>query len=251
MLFKGSGSSADAVIEGDLKAYRGEAVRDRHIVRGRRLPVGPRPKRIPSSAPRQRRSARAQALLAEWRSPLRPSAAPMLEYWRELESAWALDLDLEKARRRSISRTAWRDARWTLPPTGAIPGRRAVRAPRAKAGPLRGSLRPPPPAEACLAEPPCHGPGRGSPRRCAAKPWNYSISGLVLELDCARLSAYHELAAGDPRARPTSPTSPSASSASASPIRLEDRRAAEKRFLIRFFYDLRLRRSDARTRGAD
>ena len=81
----------------------------------------------------------------------------------------------------------------------------------------------------------------------------YAISGAVLELNCARIAAYHELSAGEPRAAAdVANLALSASSAVRIALsRLGDRRARrEIGFLLALFYDLRLRairRANARS----
>jgi len=131
MLFKGAVPPLTAVIEGDLKAYRGEADAIGILCAGGRLPLGPRPERIPASAlsPKTERRARRPSRRVGARR-LRPLAAPMLEYWRELESAWALDLDLEEGE--TEVHIPDRLARCAMDPPSdwAIPGRRAASASR-------------------------------------------------------------------------------------------------------------------------
>jgi hypothetical protein len=221
---------------------------------GGRLPLGPRPNAYLLPRLAKDGAPRAQALLAEWAlAAYGPSAAPMLEYWRELESAWALDLDLEEGETEvhipdRLARCAmdppsdWGDP-WKA-------GSERLAQKRDRCEDLFDHLRR---AEACLAEASLAMGQAAEARALRGEALEYSISGSVLELDCARLSAYHELAAGDPRAAADiANLALSASSAVRKALSaLSDRRARrEVRFLIRFFYDLRLRairRANARS----
>jgi hypothetical protein len=90
-------------------------------------------------------------------------------------------------------------------------------------------------------------------RAVAGEAREYAISGSLLELNCARLSAYRELAAGDFRAAgDIANLALSASAAVKKALRrLPDPRSRrELSFLVTFYYDLRLRairRSNARS----
>ena len=126
----------------------------------------------------------------------------MLEYWRELESAWAVDLDLEEGD--SAVHMPEAAARYASdpPPTGAIRGRRASSAWPSSASAARSS--------STTSASPKPSISRGEVQtmfpegelsdekpRSIREALEYAISGSVLELDCARLAVYHELAAGD------------------------------------------------------
>jgi hypothetical protein len=183
-------------------------------------------------------------------------AAPMLEYWRELGSAWSIDLDVEEGdcavhRPESMSRRAsdppadWGD------PWMAGPERLARK--RGRCEELFDHLRL---AEAKLSEAMSMVPSAElaeAKRAVGGEASEYAISGSVLELDCARLSSYHELAAGDSRAAADiANLALSASSAVRKALaRLPDRRARrEMGLIIEIFYDLRLRairRANARS----
>ena len=270
VLFKTAVPPLPTVIEGDLAAYGmgagdGEARAEAAdaiglLCTGGRLPLAPRPNayllpRLAASArPRSDEGPRAQALLAEWASAAYgPSAAPMLEYWRELESAWAIDLDIGEgdcavhmpdsaSRYASDPPVDWGDP-W-------IAGAERLAYRRGRCEELFDHLRR---AESMLSEarePISEGAAGRAVAREAAE---YAISGSLLELDCARLAVYHELAAGDPRAAADiANLALSASSAVRKAFsRLPDRRARrEMGLLILVFYDLRLRairRANARS----
>ncbi len=180
----------------------------------------------------------------------------MLEYWRALESAWAVDLDLEAgdsavlmpeaaARYASEPPADWGD------PWKASVERLAFK--RERCEELFDYLRV---AEAKLsAAKDVFSEGELSGEKLAVirEASEYAISGSVLELDCARLSVYHELAAGDARAAADiANLALSASSALRKSLtHLPDRRARrEMGLLIGLFYDLRLRairRANARS----
>jgi hypothetical protein len=177
----------------------------------------------------------------------------MLEYWRELESAWAIDLDIGEgdcavhmpdsaSRYASDPPVDWGDP-W-------IAGAERLAYRRGRCEELFDHLRR---AESMLfeaREPISEGAAGRAVAREAAE---YAISGSLLELDCARLAVYHELAAGDPRAAADiANLALSASSAVRKAFsRLPDRRARrEMGLLILVFYDLRLRairRANARS----
>jgi hypothetical protein len=81
----------------------------------------------------------------------------------------------------------------------------------------------------------------------------YAVSDAILELDCARLSAYHELAGGDARAAAdiANLALSAAGAARKSLSKLPDKRSRrEMSLLVGTFYELRLRairRSNARS----
>ena len=257
VLFKTAVPPLSAVIEGDLVAYLGAADAVGILCAGSRLPLAPRPNayllpRLAAALPARDAgdAPRAPAILADWaRAAYGPAAPPMLAYWRELESAWSIALDIEEGECAvhipdSLSRYAadppadWGD------PWRASAERLALRRDRCEE--LFDHLRR---AEGFLAE----GAAAASSAAAAAEGAEYPISGSVLELECARLSAYHELAAGDRRAAADiANLALSASGAVRKALgRLPDRRSRrEARLTIELFYDLRLkaiRRANARS----
>jgi len=269
-LFKSAVPPLAAVIEGDLAAYGGGAPEDAAdaigiLCAGGRLPLAPRPNvylmpRLAASARNPSRSG-VQDLLSDWTEATHgPTAAPMLEYWRELGSAWSIDLDLLAGdcavhRPESMSRCAsdppadWGD------PWMAGPERLARK--RGRCEELFDHLRL---AEAKLSEAISMIPGAFAEETQAeakgavgGEASEYAISGSVLELDCARLSSYHELAAGESRAAADiANLALSASGAVRKALsRLPDPRARrEMSLIIEIFYDLKLRairRANARS----
>ena len=161
-LFKGAVPPLASVIEGDVAAYRGIGVAAIGILcAGGRLPLSPRPNAalLPLLAASRGGSSLAASALADW-----AGSETMIDYWRELEAAWAIDLSVVTDEADS----------------------RILAAKRERCEELFDHLRR---AEARLAE-------AGDARENA----EYAISGSILELNCARLSAFHELAAGDPGA---------------------------------------------------
>jgi hypothetical protein len=269
-LFKGAVPPLTTVIEGDLAAYR-DADAVGILCTGGRLPLGPRPNvallpRLAASGRDAAAPPRAPGLLADWAlAAYGPASEPMVEYWRELEAAWALDLDLEEGETavhmpEALSRYAMDPpADWGDPWTATLE-RLAFK--RGRCEELFDHLRR---AEAKLAEaeiavsgpdspePNSDGPTQAAIRALGGEASEYAISGAILELNCARLAAYHELAAGEPRAAADiANLALSASAAVRKALsRLPDRRARrEIRFLVELFYDLRLRairRANARS----
>ncbi|MGA2545633.1 MAG: DUF4838 domain-containing protein [Rectinemataceae bacterium] len=263
VLFKGAVPPLTTVIEGDLAAYR-EADAVGILCTGGRLPLGPRPNvaLLPRLAASHRDSAspetapRAPELLADWAgAAYGPAAGPMVEYWRELEAAWALDLDLEEGETAvhvpdSLSRYAMDPpADWGDPWKASLE-RLAYK--RGRCEELFEHLRR---AEAMLSAASAAVAESESPetRTVRGEASEYAISGAILELNCARLAAYHELAAGEPRAAADiANLALSASSAVRKALSsLPDHRARrEIGFLVELFYDLRLReirRANARS----
>ncbi len=264
MLFKGAVPPLMAVIEGDMAAYGGGADSVGILCTGGRLPLGPRPNvallpRFAASCRDTGTSAplpRAPELLADWAlAAYGPAAEPMLGYWSELEAAWAVDLDLEEGETGvhmpdGFSRFASDPpADWGDPWMAGL-DRLALK--RGRCEELFDHLRA---AESKLAEAVWLATVSASNdgRAVLGEASEYVISGAVLELNCARLAAYHELSAGDPRAAAdVANLALSASSAVRIALsRLGDRRARrEVGFLVALFYDLRLRairRANARS----
>jgi hypothetical protein len=258
-----------AVIEGDLAAYRdggGEGRADvvGILCTGGRLPLAPRPNAalLPRLAASPGGTSREEAFDDWSKAAYGAAAAPMRDYWSELESAWAIDLDLEEGETgirmpESFSRYAidppadWGD------PWKASADRLARKRDRCEElfDHLRlaeAKLSEATAAAAKLSEATASAQGREA-RAILGEASEYAISGAILELDCARLSAYHELAGGDARAAADiANLALSASSAVRKALSaVPDRRARrETRLLISVYYDLRLRairRANARS----
>jgi hypothetical protein len=257
-LFKGAVPPLPAVIEGDLAAYRGgedgSADAIGLLCGGGRLPLAPRPNAalFPLLASDPARGA--GPALADWVGAAYRGAEggrAMLEYWRELEGAWAVDLDLEEGDTDVHMPISLAEAALDPPADWGDPwkaGAARLAARRERCEELFDHLRR---AEARLAE--AEGSGGAPEASVRAEAAEYAIAGSVLELNCARLSAYHELAAGDPgAAADIANLALSASAALRGALaRLGDRRARrETRLVIGLFYDLRLRalrRANARS----
>jgi hypothetical protein len=263
-LFKGALPPLAAVIEGDIAAYA-EADSICLLCAGGRLPLGPRPNpyllprlaagRAKAAPPREMAGLR-ERVLADWaRAAYGEAAAPMLEYWRELEAAWAIDLDLREGDTAvhlpgspslyaSDPPSDWGDP-WKA-------GLERLKAKRDRCEELFDHLRL---AEARLSEAMRIDSAAGSPeaRALRGEASEGAISGAFLELDCARLSAYHELASGDGRAAADiANIALSVSEAVREALKaLPDRRSRrEIGFLVYLYYDLRLRairRANARS----
>jgi hypothetical protein len=254
LLFKAAVPPLGAVIEGDLAAYRAAGAEAVGILcTGGRLPLAPRPNvaMLPSLAALPLAAlgrGRASEILANWAAAAYGKAkGPMLEYWRELEAAWAIDLDIEDGETALYTPSSPRlyaseaIADWGDPWKTSLE-RLAARRDRCEE--LFDHLRR---AEARLAE------ATAMDQTARREEMEYAISDAVLELDCARLSVYHELAGGDARAAADlANLALSASGAARKAFsRLPDARARrEMRLLIGVFYDLRLRtirRANARS----
>jgi hypothetical protein len=258
-LFKGAAPPLSVAIEGDLAAYRGSGIDDGAdaigiLCGGGRLPVGPRPNAALLPILAAWPSRKAEAALDEWaRAAYGEASVPMLDYWRELEAAWAVDLDLNEGEAEvhapeSLSPAASPPADWG-DPWKAGAGRLAEK--RARCEELFDHLRR---AESSLAEGRAAADvGKATGDSVLDEADEYAISGSILELNCARLSAYHELAEGDARA--AADIANLALSAEAAVrkafARLPDPRARrEMRLTIDLFYDQRLRemrRANARS----
>ncbi len=234
LLFGGAVPPLTAVIEGDLAAYRTAGADAICLLRGGcRLPAAPRPNAfaMPRLAgyrdgPVGAGSAPGSgAVLADWvRAAYGGAAEPMLDYWRELEKAWAISLDIEEGDCEprdsgegiGIAREAPAD--WGDPRAS---GAARLAARRDRCEELFDHLRAAEKAlsEARAAASPAGAPGLGADSAggadsaasadgadriaaaaVAAESDEYAVSGTRLELECARLSAYYELAAGDERA---------------------------------------------------
>jgi len=268
LLFKGAVPPLGTTMAADLAWYSGEspdssgarASKVGILLTGGRLPLAPRPNlwlfpRLAALGPGG--PAALEALLADWAgAAYGQAAAPMLRYWKALEAAWAIDLDLEPGETENRIPAPLRNAVQEPPadwgdPWLANAERLGQRRGRCEA--LFDLLRE---AEAALAEAAASDkapseavvPTEAAPRRQAKAALRereeYAFAEAVLELDSARLAAYHELASGERRA--AADLSLLARSALDGLYRaaraLPDRRARrELRFLGFFYYDLRLR----------
>ena len=266
-LFKGAAPPLSAVIEGDVAAYRGVATGAAAgagrgadaigiLCGGGRLPIGPRPNAAILPALAADPSRKAQAVLQGWaEAAYGAAAAPMLEYWRELEAAWAVDSELCEGETEihtpgSLARSAvdppadWGDP-WKA-------GAARLAAKRGRCEELFDHLRR---AEARLAEgrAAAAGPEEASGNSIVRETDEYAISGSVLELNCARLSAYHELAEGDARAAADIANlalSALAAARKALALLPDPRARRETRLALDLFYEQRLRlirRANARS----
>jgi hypothetical protein len=178
----------------------------------------------------------------------------MIDYWRELEEAWSIGLDVEEGETGLRDSGAGLDAALAPPADWGDPWRTGLERLAARRGRceelfdrLRAAERA---LEAARAAAAGEGPAEGA---VLAEAEEYAVSGSVLELECARLSAYHELAAGDARAAADVANLALSVSASvkAALDRAADRRSRrEARLVITAFYDLPLaaiRRANARS----
>jgi hypothetical protein len=272
-LFKGAVPPRAEVISGDAAVYapeggargegaRGEGARgeggrgaDRIgvLLAGGRLPLAPRPN--PWLLPRVVAGGKGQSLMGAWVSmTYGPGAEPMRGYWDALEDAWTIALDIEPndGEIRSAARLAqvvdappadWGD------PWKASADRLAAK--RDDCERLFDCLRR---AESALADAEGIFDLKDSPEALAfaGEKNEYRIASAVLELDCARLAVYHELASGEAQgAADLSLLAQAALGAYyASLAALPDKRSRrELRFLGFLFYGLKLhliRRSAAR-----
>jgi len=257
LLFKCAVPPMARAMAGDIAAYREVGAESLGVLRaGSRLPLASRPNAylaplLASAAP----DADPTALLSDWALAAYGNAAgPMLDYWRELEEAWAIGLDLEEGetgvRDSGVGVCVAREppADWGDPWKAGLE-RLAARRDRCEE--LFDRLRA---AERELEEARSAADGDETAEAAIrSEAGEYAISGSVLELDCARLSAYHELAAGEGRAAgDVANLALSASGALKTALgRVPDGRSRrEGRLVIRAFYDLELRatrRANARS----
>jgi hypothetical protein len=133
----------------------------------------------------------------------------MARYWSALEAAWSVDLDLRAGDSavfipEPMTRAAAEPfADWGDPWKAGL---ERLAEKRERCEELFGQLRT---AEAALEEARGMAEAAELEEREGAEAWasnvadeakEYAIAGAILELDCARLSAYHELAAGQDKA---------------------------------------------------
>jgi hypothetical protein len=261
LLFKGAVPPLSRTVAGDAAVYAGSApgASERSIgilLTGGRLPLGPRPN--PWLLPRLLRraaeageiSAKAEEERSDWvRATYGPAAGAMEGYWRALEAAWAIDLDLRPG-----------DTETTSPPTGGLdvddpptdwgdpwtasPERLEEK--RGRCDELFDRLRE---AEAALAEATAMTRTEGlldsdSARAVEGEASEYGIASNLLELHCARLAVYHERAAGQAAAAADIALLAMAPYAALTRAltRLPDRRSRrEMRVILLAYYGIRLR----------
>lgn len=200
ILFKGAVPPLPRTMAGDLAVYA-DADAVGVLLAGGRLPLAPRPNQW--LLPRLAGGADAAAAMADWiGAAYGPAAAPLSRYWEALDSAWAIDLDLEPGDTRTDPPagagldpddppTDWGD------PWPSTPERLAGRVERCDE--LFDRLRE---AEDALTEAlELAGDGEAAwAGAVRAESLEYAIAGNLLELDCARLAAYSERAAGQAKA---------------------------------------------------
>jgi hypothetical protein len=269
VLFKGAVPPLVSTMMGDIAAYRGSSREEGAdavgvLCTGGRLPLAPRPNvcllpRLAAGPDSGEGRAEATDPLARWAlAAYGEISAPMLRYWRDLEAAWAMDLELEEGE--TGLRESFGTARDLIEPPvdWGDPWRASSERLIAKLDrceDLFDRLRS---AESALAEAKELARSRESadPRVCAAvlaEAAEYAISGSLLELNCARLSVRSELSGGDPRAAADlANLALSASGAARKALRTVPSRRARREigFLISVYYDLALRaarRANARS----
>jgi hypothetical protein len=258
-LFKGAAPPFGALIEEDLAAYRdstegGGADAIGLLCGGGRLPLGfrPNPALLPALAADPR--IKAEAAADEWAKAAYGAAeAPMREYWSELAAAWAIDLDLVEGEAEVHAPESLALASSDPPADWGDPWKAGVErlaAKRERCEELFDHLRR---AEMSLAgardasfstSASDAASASAAARAVKAESDEYAISGSILELNCARLSSYHELAAGDaPAAADIANLALSASAALRKALSLcpDPRARRETRLAVSLFYELRLR----------
>jgi hypothetical protein len=257
LLFTGAVPPLSAVLSADIAAYRAAGAEAVGVLRaGCRRSEAPRPNAyLVPVLTAQPPSTEAGAVIADWAAASYGAAASaMLDYWRGIEKAWAVGLDIEEGE------TGIRDSGFGLDlarrapadwgdPWKADAARLASR--RARCEELFDHLRA---AEKALekARETTADNGEASAAVCAERN-EYAVSGTLLELMCARLSAYHELTAGDERAAADiANLALSISGALKTKLKRcpDKKNRAESIFLVRSFYDLglrSLRRASARS----
>lgn len=270
LLWKGAVPPLAATMAADLAYYAGSgsgsgagarpmASKVGILLTGDRLPLAARPNAWLFPRLAWSGGGDPEPLFQDWTAATFGPAAPaMATYWRSLTGAWALDLDLVPGETENRIPTPlgqgvpkppadWGD------PWLADRDRLAER--RGRAEELFDHLRK---AEAALdeaaglleaaAKDEAGAPAPGRLARCAAaladEDAEYGIAAAVLELDCARIAAYHELASGElAAAADIALLARSALSGLYRAARVvPDRRSRRNlRFLGFFYYDLRLR----------
>ncbi len=213
ILFKTAVPPLGSTMAGDLLHYAPRAARIGILLTGDRLPLAPRPNpwllpRLLASAARpgaspEGQAAELEALARRWAGMLYGQAGQtMAAYWKALEEAWRIDLDLEPGDTEllqppmGLGAVTHPPADWGDPWT-ASPERLGEK--RATWEALFAHLRK---AEGLLAEAQEAGQDGqdgqdGEHIRAEAR--EYALSSAVLELDGARIAAYHEASRGQAR----------------------------------------------------
>jgi hypothetical protein len=214
VLFKTAVPPLGRTMAGDLLHYAPRACRVGILLTGDRLPLAPRPNpwllpRLLASASTPEASGETQAaelarLEQAWRSAVfGGAAAAMGRYGEALEEAWMIDLELEPGDteiimpRPGLAMAGEPPVDWGDPWVADL---ERLAEKRARCDALFDRLRS---AEAALADAAAEArrlaPEDGGLESLAAveaEAREYAISSAILELDCARLSAYHEAARG-------------------------------------------------------
>lgn len=210
ILFKLAVPPLGSTMAGDLLHYAPRAARVGILLTGARLPLAPRPNpwllpRLLAAASRPGASpeslaAELETLAGSWAGLVYGQAGPtMAAYWKALEAAWRIDLDLEPGDTELFQPPAGLGA-VTSPPTDwgdpwtASPERLGEK--RATWDALFALLRQ---AEGLLAEAQEAGEEGLAGGHIQAEAREYALSSAVLELDGARIAAYHEASRGQAR----------------------------------------------------
>jgi hypothetical protein len=247
VLFKTAVPPLASVMEGDLAAYRSAGAQAVGLLcTGGRLPLAPRPNI--ALFPRLAAQDGSDAILSAWSTAAYGVAGKAMRgYWRELEAAWAINLDLEAGDSAIYMPSSAASYASDPPADWGDPWKASLERLAEKRGRCEELFEHLRVAEAILAS--------ASSEDSAARreTSEYAISDAVLELDCARLAVYHELAGGDARAAAdiANLALSAAGAARKAYARLPDaRERREMGFVIGVYYELRLRgirRANARS----
>ena len=257
ILFKLAVPPLSTVMQGDLAFYAKGVSRIGILLTGDRLPLAPRPNlwllpRLLAAGGTEAGGTAAEGLMADWCAAVYGPAAPaMLRYWKAFEAAWAIDLDLEPGDCELFIPSPMTRAATEPPADWGDPWMASLERlteKRSACEPLFSLLRE---AEAALDEARGLAEAEDAPRTPSdgwlgaveAEAREYAIAEGILELDCARLSAYHEAAAGQDRAAADIALIARAVLAGVKKAQkaVPDPRARrEGDFLLTLFYDLRL-----------
>lgn len=248
LLFGGAVPPLGAVLSADIAAYRAAGAEAVGALRaGCRRTEAPRPTSylVPLLCA-QPSSAEAGALIADWAAVTYGAAASaMLDYQRELECAWSVGLDLEEGETGIRDSGSGLDLARRPPADWGDPWKSEasrLEAKRARCEELFDHLRNAEKALAAARD--ALGDESGAYAAVCAEQNEYAVSGTLLELMCARLSACHELAAGDERAAADiANLALSISGALKAAFRrcCDKQTRAESVFLVRALFDLGLR----------
>jgi len=194
VLFKTAVPPLTSVMEDDLAAYRVAGAQAVGILcTGGRLPLASRPNI--ALFPRLAAGNESDALLSDWSIATYGTAGKAMQsYWRELEAAWTIDLDLEEGDSAIHMPSSAASFASDPPADWGDPWKASLERLAAKRGRCEALFEHLRAAEAILAS---ASSDDSAARREASE---YAISDAILELDCARLAVYHELAGGDARA---------------------------------------------------